>query len=487
MTVKDLKCRRRAALVATGSFQALYIVSSISDASVHIIPHIFDQHHPFGASYHMNRPRWFVFGIVMLSMAAVAIGYRAFYGFTFSLQETAPIKHTRHVIFNASHTLLPLHTAVVNAPSAEPNPSEIATNSLLAHLSSCNATLQRYDCEAVAFNGSSNSCVLGGRSQDAGFGHQMSEVLMWLRYAHLEHSSFVFEPFSAVVSNEHGVSYEFSNSFFGLVGAVQSMHGIVVSDFNADLKRHHCDDVKRPGWLDCGVSGSSINCWVSPRMTKLFASYAPCLRQSALCFGDWVSQARALPLDPAVVNVAWHIRVGSGGYYYTTSSSFYREVLGFMAPFLRGRKCVHHLIGGAGWDRENGEYVTHIGSIISDLGLSAVSQVSPLFLSVKDSFLYLMSADVAISTSSSFSDIAALFSSFPVFISPPPKHGMADNWFEFLPDAVYVDGWLYKQKQSGYITNVWRAAGVSPFQAVNDTLHQRLAARFPLAAHDAPS
>jgi hypothetical protein len=52
---------------------------------------------------------------------------------------------------------------------------------------------------------------------------------------------------------------------------------------------------------------------------------------------------------------------------------------------------------------------------------------------------------------------------------------------------VYVDGWLYKQKQSGYITNVWRAAGVSPFQAVNDTLHQRLAARFPLAAHDAPS
>jgi hypothetical protein len=238
----------------------------------------------------------------------------------------------------------------------------------------------------------------------------------------------------------------------------------------------------------CAVrSGSSINCWVSPRMTKLFASYAPCLRQSALCFGDWVSQARALPLDPAVVNVAWHIRVGSGGYYYTTSSSFYREVLGFMAPFLRGRKCVHHLIGGAGWDRENGEYVAHIGSIISDLGLSAVSQVSPLFLSVKDSFLYLMSADVAISTSSSFSDIAALFSSFPVFISPPPKHGTADNWFEFLPDAVYVDGSLYKQKQSGYITNVWRAAGVSPFQAVNDTLHQRLAARFPLAARDAPS
>ena len=61
-------------------------------------------------------------------------------------------------------------------------------------------------------------------------------------------------------------------------------------------------------------------------MTKLFATYAPCLRQSALCFGDWVMQAQALPFDSAVVNVAWHIRVGDAT-PYEASSSYYREVL----------------------------------------------------------------------------------------------------------------------------------------------------------------
>jgi hypothetical protein len=90
-----------------------------------------------------------------------------------------------------------------------------------------------------------------------------------------------------------------------------------------------------------------------------------------------------------------------------------------------------------------------------------------------------MAADVSVSTSSSFTDIAALFSSFPVFINPPPKHGAADNMLEYLPDGVYVDGWTWHSSKH-YITHPYRSPAVSSSQAVNHTLYQRLASRFPV-------
>ncbi len=169
---------------------------------------------------------------------------------------------------------------------------------------------------------------MGLRTYNAGLGHQMSEVLMWLRYAHLENSTNVFELFGPVVAAEHGDSYEWANSFFGLVHAVRSMHSIVVNNVNIDLSTtQQCDVVKRPGWHSCGAADSkadseAVSCFVSPQMVKLFATYAPCLRQSALCFGDWVSQAQALPFDPALVNVVWHIRVGDKTLYEASSHYF---------------------------------------------------------------------------------------------------------------------------------------------------------------------
>jgi len=363
-----------------------------------------------------------------------------------------------------------------------------------ALLSSCNPALQREECNAVAFNSGSSSggssgsssCLLGHRSYSAGLGHQISEVLMWLRLARLSNASLLFEFFAPVVSEEHGDSYEWVNSFFGLVAAVRSMNGIVVNAANPNLRAtQRCSSIKRPEWEQCGTAGTNVSCFESPRMTRLFATYAPCLRHSALCFGDWVTQAQGLPFHPAFVNVAWHIRVGSGGNYYTTSSSFYGEVLRFMAPFLRGRKCVHYLIGGSGWARESKEYVLHFQAIIARLASStggggvAPCRVVPLFLSVKDSLVHMMAADVLVSSSSSFTDIAALFSAFPVVISPPPKHGQSSNMLEYQPDGVYVDGWTWRS-DGNYTSNVYRRAGVSPFQDVNDTLYQRLASRFPV-------
>jgi hypothetical protein len=407
--------------------------------------------------------------------------------------------------------------------------AKLSTPTLLAYLSSCNTTLQRAECEVLAMASINTTCVFGKRTVEAGLGHQITEVLFWLRYARLEQAALLFEPLGAVVSN-HRASYEFSNPFFGLKEAMESMRGIIVTGADTNTSGLQCKRILRPMYMDCDAV-CACDCFFATRMIKLFAEYAPCLRQTSLCYGDWVSQARNLPFNPEVVNVAWHIRVGDL-HTYEAASNFYAEVLGFMAPFLRGRKSVHYLIGGNGWDREHGAYVAGVRSIVSDLGLAGASTVEPVFLSVKDSLLYLMSADITVSTSSSFSDIASLFSAFPVAINPPPKHGVSNSLLEYLPDGVYIDGPLTYKVNSNMVAvsllatlvtaiiyclkirsttqslssgmnrsvvalsflaaaalinsfdatrtaNVYRPAATTSFQTVNVTLFERLALRFP--------
>lgn len=358
------------------------------------------------------------------------------------------------------------------------------STSLRSHLSSCNTALQRKECDAVAFSSGSKSCVMGVRSYAAGLGHQISEVLMWLRYAHLENSSHFFELFGPVIPAEHGDfgdPYEFANSFFGLRHAVQSMHSYVVDDVKINLSTaHRCDVVKRPVWSRCEtVDCEDVSCFASQRMVKLFATYAPCLRQSALCFGDWVSKAQALPFDAAVVNIVWHIRAGDK-WPYEPSSRYFREVFSYMLPFMRERRAKHWLVGGDVYHffYLGVPYWNLFESMIAEYGLSSTHEFITKFLTVQESLLYMMAADVLVSTSSSFSDIAALFSAFPVVINPPPMHGFSSSWIEYLPDGIFVDGWTMSSKPD-YVQNIYRSANITPAQAVSDALLKRLEIRFP--------
>ena len=253
----------------------------------------------------------------------------------------------------------------------------------------------------------------------------------------------------------------------------------------------HCDELtdlhstsERPG----------NDCFQAPLMHMLFATFAPCFRQSSLCHGDWVQQARKLPFDPKVVNVAWHIRVGDKTLYDASSSYFRkvqthtllphvtrycREVLGYMTPFLRGRRSNHFLIGGVGWDQLFPQYVSRFELLFAEYGLSQSCQVTAMFLTVKDSLLHMMVADVVVSTSSSFTDIVALFSAFPVVISPPPKHGISSNMLEYMPDGAYIDGWTVASRPN-YLRNTYRSFNMTPAEVVSEALFKRLGRRFPV-------
>ena len=152
-----------------------------------------------------------------------------------------------------------------------------------------------------------------------------------------------------------------------------------------------------------------------------------------------------------------------------------------MAPFLRNRRSKHFLIGGVGWDKRFPEYISRFESMFAEFGLASTCEVAAKFLTVQESLLHMMVADVVVSTSSSFTDVVALFSAFPIVISPTPKHGISSNLLEYLPDGVYVDGWTMESKPR-YVKNTYRSSNMTPAEAVSDALFKRLEKRFPARA-----
>jgi hypothetical protein len=111
-----------------------------------------------------------------------------------------------------------------------------------------------------------------------------------------------------------------------------------------------------------------------------------------------------------------------------------------MLPFLRDRKTKHFLTGGHLWAffTLSPQYWSLFESMIAENGLTSTHQFATAFVTVQQSLLYLMAADVVVSTSSSFTDIVALFSAFPVVINPPPIHGFSSNSIEYVNPLSYV-------------------------------------------------
>jgi hypothetical protein len=251
-----------------------------------------------------------------------------------------------------------------------------------------------------------------------------------------------------------------------------------------DQVRQSCEGFVRLGFGQCDdklqvdlEAKAKYSCFTSRVMHSLYANFAPCLRLGLLCHGKWVEQARTVPFDPAVVNVVWQIQIGDI-VLCDTSSPFYRNVIGYMAPFLHDSKSVHFLVGGPGWEAVNSNCVAHFHHFISDSGMSASCLVKPLFLTVRDSLVHMMTAGILVSTSSSFPDIASMFSGFPVIISPPPKHGFSSNLVKYLPDVANVDGWTRESKPN-HITNTMRPSNTKAAEAVLHDLFDKLATRFP--------
>lgn len=209
-------------------------------------------------------------------------------------------------------------------------------------LQSCNFSLARDACSMLYFQRSSmlgplrrKNCLWGRLDAVAGLGHQLTEMLFYAQLAHVYMLPHVFEPFSSVTS-VHLSSYDWAVDFFGLESTFRSLGSKVAKSTSViDEPQESCNHYLRPCSTQCDDSLThsieefqkfSSNCFKSPLMYKLFANFAPCLRQSSMCYGNWVAQARSVQYDPSVVNVAWHIRVGDE-HHYNSSSGYFRRVL----------------------------------------------------------------------------------------------------------------------------------------------------------------
>lgn len=111
-----------------------------------------------------------------------------------------------------------------------------------------------------------------------------------------------------------------------------------------------------------------------------------------------------------------------------------------MVPFLRERRAKHFLTGGDLYHffYLGVPYWNLFESMFAEHGLSSTQQLATVYVSVQESLLYMMAADVVVSTSSSFTDIVALFSAFPVVINPPPMHGFSSSWIEYVNHFSYI-------------------------------------------------
>jgi hypothetical protein len=216
--------------------------------------------------------------------------------------------------------------------------SSFSTASLADFISSCNLSAMHISCADVIFQSNMDShhrsyqpCLWGRRSYKTGLGHQLTEVIMYSRLAHIYSLPHVFEKFSDDVSI-HSSSYEWANAFFGLEANFVNLRSTVSTGHKSqENNEKKCREYLSVDSANCDEltafrlkqDSPGNDCFRSPLMHMLFATFAPCFRQSSLCHGSWVAEAKSVQYDPAVVNVAWHIRVGDKD-LYNSSSSYYR-------------------------------------------------------------------------------------------------------------------------------------------------------------------
>jgi hypothetical protein len=224
-------------------------------------------------------------------------------------------------------------------------------------LSSCNMTLAIKTCIALVLLTASDKgsthrklCMWGERSIKAGLGHQTKR-------APIRRPSFVslwpakyFPAFSAN-TDRSPASYEWSTDFFGLEAIFRSLnHFVIYSPPDAGMSDQVSQSCKRfvrlvygqcDDKLKVNLEANAKSSYFTSRVIhSLYAIFAPCLRQGSQCNGNWVEQVRTVPFDPAVVNIVWHIQIGDIVLYFT-SIPLYRDVIGYMAPYLLDRKSVH--------------------------------------------------------------------------------------------------------------------------------------------------
>lgn len=274
------------------------------------------------------------------------------------------------------------------------------------------------------------------RNQDAGLGHQISELLFSLRFSQLLKLTPHIAPFKSRASS-HGEDYSFANTLLGL--------NAISSDFEISAKLRQVD-ISRVSASDCNVvvttddsscvgsKGNANNCFASPTMSLNFDRAKRCLQEIAKVHGSWLERN---PYEtPNAFNVLWHVRVGDEN-LHPPGDNFYENVLLGLRDVLEDFVDVRHRFIGS-WhlldSHDLAAYKTFISRVIP----------SPIFITkdVEQTLLHMMHADLLIGSGSSMTSVAALFSAKPLYVNSEPQKAGQKGWGflgEYFPDGLTVD------------------------------------------------
>jgi hypothetical protein len=306
-----------------------------------------------------------------------------------------------------------------------------------------------------------------GLTSDAGFGHQLTELLFALRKAHIYGLSLVFESFGT--STLHKDNYTgmdellgLGHIFSGVIGTDWSQIKQIMAEQNASWQTLDTSISPHRSKIGCGSfmtsrgyqncpSGRNNDCFRAPENAFLFEDAKECLRTATREFGLAGSNCiftkadesvgRKLPND--TVYVVWHIRLGDMTLHHP-SDNFYQLFLTELKQVIVDYKSRLFLVGKRGTDNTGvfSEYVDMIrksvGRIWNDTSPQCVPDVIAPVYSFTDAFLAMMQADLLVGSGSSLPAVASLVSEIPLFFNHVPKHGY-NHGAEMTADSVDME------------------------------------------------
>ena len=290
----------------------------------------------------------------------------------------------------------------------------------LDHLQDCGASLR--------VNPACIRVLRGRRTERAGLGHQLSEMVFFIHMSALHAATFAAEPFRRARS-DHGTSYEFVNKMLGLnsLFSGQDFSGLRVESMS-NVEMDLCGVTLDGGYLDCPGG----DCFSSPVMMGAFRRYTPCLQVLSHSRGTWPAFN---PYSPSLktLNVVWHVRVGDRA-PHSPDDEFFKNLFQTLYLYTKstGKDCQHHLIGEWG---KAGRGVKERYRVLFQEFLHG-QRLRILDLDVKNSLLYMLHSDLLIGSGSSLSDIVPLFSHKPLYVNVQPKHGW--NFLAEIQDNALI-------------------------------------------------
>lgn len=271
------------------------------------------------------------------------------------------------------------------------------------------------------------------RSFSSGLGHQVGELIFFLALSTKFSAVPIIDTFTDR-KNSHNESLVGVTDLLGinsLMGTrypgIERLHK-VRSTANHSLQ---CNVLIEGGYKECpGFKTSDNDCFKSQLVALSFSRFAPCLRRMSEKEGSW-SQRRPQLFADNSFNVVWHIRLGDRE-DHGPESKYFENLRRGLTPLFRAAKIVRHFIIA---DWEHTDLATKQQYVNS---FKQAGEVIALSLSMEESLVHFMHADMLIGGGSSFPRLAALFSANVLYVNAKPFVGW-QFLAEFLDDGICVD------------------------------------------------